>query len=99
MLVLCLGMPRTGTVSMWTVLNKLGFDDCYYMLNVLKSPPDAYMWIEAVDAKYYGKGRLFEKDDWNQLLRDCQVIVPGLDRALYQIVAAPTKCLCHTVRL
>ena len=66
---------------MWTALNKLGFNDCYHMLNVLKNPPDAHMWIEAINAKYYGKGRPFEKDDWDRRLKDCQVGVPGLDRA------------------
>ena len=85
---------------MWTALNKLGFNDCYHMLNVLKNPPDAHMWIEAVNAKYYGKGRPFEKDDWDRLLRDCQVGVPGFDRApSYKTVAALTKYLCHTLRL
>ena len=80
MRVLCLGLPRTGTASMWTVLKKLGYTDCYHMLNVLKNPPDADMWLEAIDAKYNGKGRLFEREDWDRLLGECQVCVSQVER-------------------
>ena len=67
MRVLCLGLCRTGTASLWTALKKLGSVDCYHMLSILKDPPDADMWTEALNAKYHGKGKPFEKEDWDRL--------------------------------
>ena len=43
------------------------------MLETLYNPPDARMWEEAADAEYYGKGKPFGKEEWDQLLGDCQV--------------------------
>jgi hypothetical protein len=37
------------------------------MLSILKDPPDADMWTEALNAKYHGKGKPFEKEDWDRL--------------------------------
>ena len=58
---------------MWTTLKKLGYSDCYHMFNLLKNPPDADMWLDAINAKFHGKGREFEKEDWDRLLGNCQV--------------------------
>ena len=43
------------------------------MVAILENPPDAYMWREAVDAKYYGIGRPYGKEDWDALLGHCMV--------------------------
>ncbi|KAL9125084.1 MAG: hypothetical protein Q9217_005656 [Psora testacea] len=74
MRVLCLGMPRTGTASMRTALKQLGYTDCYHMLNVIENPPDADMWLEAINVKYHGEGKKLEKEDWDKLLGDCQAV-------------------------
>jgi len=54
-------------------LEKLGYGGVYHMMEVLKNPPDANMWKEAQDAKYYGKGKPFTREDWDQLLGEYQV--------------------------
>ncbi len=73
MRVLCLGMPRTGTASMCTALQMLGYNKCYHMLETLYNPPDTRMWQEAIDAQFYGQGKRFGREQWDQLLGDCQV--------------------------
>ena len=73
MRVLCLGMPRTGTASMWTALQMLGYNKTYHMIETWNNPPDNKMWQEAVDAEFFGKGKPFGKEQWDQLLGDCQV--------------------------
>jgi hypothetical protein len=42
------------------------------ILASVENPPDAPMWIDAFEAKYYGKGN-FGKESWDQLLGHCQV--------------------------
>ena len=85
---------------MWTVLNNLGFDDCYHMLNMLKNPPDADMWTEAVNAKYFGKGIPFAKEDWDGLLGNCQVSHPrfALVPSTIHVVALMHR-LCDIVNM
>ena len=51
------GMHRTCTASTWITLQKLGYTDCYHILNTLANPPDADMWLDAMNAKYHGKGK------------------------------------------
>lgn len=41
---------------------------CYHGLNLVSNIRDTEMWNEALDAKFFGKGRLFSKTDWDQLL-------------------------------
>ena len=31
-------------------------------------PRDCTMWMKALEAKFDGKGKLFEKEEWDQLL-------------------------------
>ncbi len=38
------------------------------MLNVISNPQDAIMWMEAINAVYYGKGKPFERADSDRLL-------------------------------
>ncbi len=54
-------------------LKDLGYIDTYHMDSVFENPPDADMWQEAFAAKYHGKGKKFERKDWDQLLGHCQV--------------------------
>lgn len=41
------------------------------MLSIYRNPPDSVLWSEAIDAKYYSKGRPFTRTDWDQLLGHC----------------------------
>lgn len=58
---------------MWTVLQQLGYKDCYHMLNLFTNPPDVDMWMEATNAQFYGKGKEFGRPEWDRLLGNCQV--------------------------
>lgn len=70
--VICLGVSRTGTVSLRQALVTLGYKDVYHFASVLQeNPRDAEMWTEAMNAKFKGKGKEFEKADWDQLLGHC----------------------------
>ena len=40
----------------------------------IENPPDALMWMDALTAKYDGKGKPFTREDWDQLLGDAQAI-------------------------
>lgn len=58
---------------MCIALKQLGYVDTYHMKSVFENPMDCQMWIEAFEAKYLGKGKPFEREDWDQLLGHCQV--------------------------
>lgn len=53
----------------------LGYKDCYHFNALLtENPPDQKMWIEAIEAKHLGKGKPFDRQDWDQLLGHCQAV-------------------------
>jgi hypothetical protein len=39
---------------------------------MMENPRDCEMWLDALRAKFEGKGK-FDKKDWDQLLGHCQV--------------------------
>jgi hypothetical protein len=62
-----------GEEAIRKALKQLGYEDCYHYLCVLiENPRDSDMWVEAVEAKFEGKGT-FSREDWDQLLGHCQV--------------------------
>jgi hypothetical protein len=73
MKVLALGCGRTGTNSLKQALQILGYEETYHMSNCSgKHPRDSEMWLEALEAKYDGKGT-FGVKQWDQLLGHCMV--------------------------
>ncbi|OQD72401.1 hypothetical protein PENDEC_c021G02285 [Penicillium decumbens] len=53
MLVLCMGMARTGTNSMTVALRKLGYNP-YHGSECFKNPPrDFNLWIEAMECNFF----------------------------------------------
>lgn len=64
MRVLCLGMPRTGTMSIFTALQMLGYNP-YHMV-VAMGHLD--LWREALRAKYLGQGKPWEREEFDKLL-------------------------------
>lgn len=56
---------------MHEALNRLGQGPVYHMLSIIRNPPDSIMWQEAIDAKYFHKGKPFTRSDWDQLLGHC----------------------------
>lgn len=61
------------SAAMRQALKRLGYVDTYHMDSAFENPPDCDMWKEAFAAKFYGKGKKFERKDWDQLLGHCQV--------------------------
>ncbi|KAJ5125523.1 P-loop containing nucleoside triphosphate hydrolase protein [Penicillium atrosanguineum] len=73
--VLALGAGRTGTDTIRVALKILGYDDCYHGYScLLENPPDSYMWKEAADAKFRGKGKPYTRAQWDSLLGDCAAV-------------------------
>ncbi|KAF2141672.1 uncharacterized protein K452DRAFT_228059 [Aplosporella prunicola CBS 121167] len=72
--VIVVGMPRTGTLSMVTAFEKLGYEGVYHMISCFENPYDCDMWREAADAKWFGKGKPYGREEWDQLLGHCKVV-------------------------
>ena len=53
------GLPRTGTTSMKAAMERLGFDPCYHMYEVMTHSDHVDRWLPAVDG---------EKLDWESVL-------------------------------
>lgn len=58
---------------MQLALNILGIP-CYHGLTLIGNVRDTEMWNEALDAKYFGKGKLFTRTDWDRLLGNYSAI-------------------------
>jgi hypothetical protein len=54
------GLGRTGTLSLKTALERLGFSRCYHMVDVLARPGDARIWSDAAQGKSIDWDSLFE---------------------------------------
>ncbi|KAJ6556370.1 P-loop containing nucleoside triphosphate hydrolase protein [Mycena capillaripes] len=74
MRVLVLGYPRTGTSSMRAALEMLGYGDVHHMMAVFGNPPEAEMWTEAINARFFGRGTPYGRAEWDQLLGHCQAV-------------------------
>ncbi|KAJ7154064.1 P-loop containing nucleoside triphosphate hydrolase protein [Mycena filopes] len=100
MKVLVLGFCRTGTASMRTALEMLGYKDTHHMHAVLQNPPEVDMWNEAIDAKFLGKGKPYGRAEWDQLLGHCQAVsdVPAILFSEELIAAYPDAKVILTTR-
>ena len=79
MKVLCVGMSRTGTMTLFTALQRLGYTP-YHMAVALGSPKtNCYLWCEALNAKYHGQGNNWGREEFDKLLGNYDGIadVPG----------------------
>lgn len=84
------GLGRTGTKSMQTALNMLGFGPCHHMLEVLRRPETMQLWIDASDGK----------PDWDTIFDGFQAVVdyPGAAHWQTLVAAYPEAKVIHTVR-
>ncbi|KAI1777897.1 hypothetical protein F4818DRAFT_439216 [Hypoxylon cercidicola] len=73
MKVLVLGMPRTGTQSLADALERLGIGPVYHMREVGKNGHQA-LWIEALDAKFEGRGEPFTREKFDQILGNYEAL-------------------------
>lgn len=67
MKLLCLGYSRTGTMSLFTALQILGYKP-YHMAETAKNADvDMPCWIEGIEAKYIGKGKPWGREEFDKL--------------------------------
>lgn len=84
------GLGRTGTKSMQTALNMLGFGPCHHMVEVFAHPESMALWIEA------GHGR----GDWDKIFADYKSMVDFPGAHYWRQLAAhyPNAKVLHTER-
>ncbi|OJJ43595.1 hypothetical protein ASPZODRAFT_73923 [Penicilliopsis zonata CBS 506.65] len=72
MKILALSMPRTGTMSMQTALETLGFGPTIHGFNQWMHVQDTRMWQEGLEAKFFlpsqAKMKPFGRQEFDQLL-------------------------------
>ncbi|KAJ7218446.1 P-loop containing nucleoside triphosphate hydrolase protein [Mycena pura] len=100
MVLLCLGYSRTGTASMRVALELLGYHETNHGFRVMMNPSDREMWTEAINAKFFGKGRLYGRAEWDQLLGHCMAVadVPHILFAEELVAAYPEAKVVLTIR-
>ncbi|KAJ7732142.1 putative NAD dependent epimerase/dehydratase [Mycena metata] len=98
--VLCLGLSRTGTTSMTDALEKLGYVKTNHGKDAYANPYEREMWMDALNAKFLGKGQPYGREDWDRLLGHCQGITdaPHYLFAKELIEAYPDAKVILTVR-
>ncbi len=84
------GLGRTGTKSMQTALNMLGFGPCHHMVEVFTHPESMALWIRA------SKG----EDVWDEIFKDYQSAVDYPTAGYWREIAAkyPNAKVLHTTR-
>lgn len=86
--VLCLRMPRTGTMSLGLALGTLGYR-CYNHIEACAVPErDMKSWNEALDAKYFGgEGKKYGRNEFARILKGFDVSVTICE---YSLTIFPT---------
>jgi hypothetical protein len=84
------GLGRTGTKSMQTALNMLGFGPCHHMVEVFLHPESMALWVEA------SQGR----PNWDLIFKDYHSMVDYPGAAYWRQIADhyPDAKVLHTVR-
>ncbi len=84
------GLGRTGTKSLQSALNMLGFGPCHHMVEVFAHPESAKLWIDAA------KG----KPDWDAIFAAYQSVVdyPGAQFWRELVAYYPDAKVLHTIR-
>jgi hypothetical protein len=84
------GLGRTGTKSMQTALNMLGFGPCHHMVEVFAHPESRFLWMDAAAGK----------PDWDAIFAGYQSMVDYPGAHHWRAIAAyyPDAKVLHTVR-
>jgi hypothetical protein len=84
------GLGRTGTKSLQTALNRLGFGPCHHMVEVFGHPESMALWIEAAAGR----------PDWDLIFRDYRAAVDYPGAAYWRQLADhyPRAKVIHTMR-
>ena len=59
----------TSISGIQQALDILGIQ-CYHGAVLLGRPSDVPLWTEALDAKFYNKGKLYGREEWDKLVGD-----------------------------
>lgn len=55
-------------------LEQLGYHKTYHGYSAaLENPKDCEMWLDAMRAKFEGRGKMFGREEFDRLLGHCQV--------------------------
>lgn len=73
------GLGRTGTLSLKTALEQLGFTPCHHMVEVMAHPETTEFWRRAAEG---------EKLDWEEIYRDYRATVDWPGCHFYKQLAA-----------
>jgi hypothetical protein len=60
-------------LAMRDALEILGYNAVHHMQSIFANPLQNEMWAEAINAKFFGRGKPYGKEEWDQLLGHCQV--------------------------
>jgi len=71
--VLHLSMPRTGSLSMKEAYETLGLH-AYHGFDFMERPDHQVEWEKAIDAKIFGKGKKYTKEDFDRFLGEYEVL-------------------------
>lgn len=71
--VLCFGMSRTGTLSLMAALQILGYTPYHMTIAMDHSSRDLPLWLSALQAKFGGKGRRWQKEEFENMLEGYDV--------------------------
>jgi hypothetical protein len=84
------GLGRTGTKSMQTALNMLGFGPCHHMVEVFTHPESMALWVEAAQGR----------PNWDLIFKDYHSMVDYPGAAYWRQIADhyPDAKVLHTVR-
>ncbi|KAL3456151.1 NAD dependent epimerase/dehydratase [Aspergillus heterothallicus] len=101
MKVLAFGMPRTGTMSLYTALNELGYN-CYHMAEAALDYRNGSLtnWNKAIVAKYDEIGEEFRGEDFDKMLcaYDAVTDIPSILFAEELMDAYPDAKIILTIR-
>ncbi|KAF4631589.1 hypothetical protein G7Y89_g6541 [Cudoniella acicularis] len=103
MQVLCLGLSRTSTMTMYTALKKLGYKP-YHMIEPSKPGNKKYRhincWVEALQNKIYGDGKLYGPKDFDKILQEYSAVtdMPCVNFSEQLVAAFPNAKVVLTQR-
>jgi hypothetical protein len=84
------GLGRTGTASLKQALERLGFDPCHHMKEVLDHPESVPLWVEAFEGR----------PDWDAIFRGYWSAVDAPTCKFWRELSAcyPEAKIVHTLR-
>lgn len=66
--VIVVGAPRSGTTSLGTALQVLGYNTCVGVAHSYFVENHFPYWTEAIAAKYHGRGKAYAGEEYDKFL-------------------------------